>query len=152
MFFKKNYEAEQLYKKAVDCQENKELYVKYLKEAASLGYVPAQLSLGNFDDMILSKVDFSVRSQNVFRSNNIVYLSDLIRFTERDFLRMPNLGRKSLDEIKSFLEFKGLNFGFKLPETNSEQNNSDTSDILYLNFDHMLYQFRSSKIENHHHL
>ena len=29
--------------------------------------------------------------------------------------------------------FKGLNFGFKLPETNSEQNNSDTSDILYLN-------------------
>ena len=46
MFFKKNYEAEKLYKKAL-LQENKELYVKYLKKAASLGYVPAQLSLGN---------------------------------------------------------------------------------------------------------
>ena len=60
---------------------------------------------------------------------------------------MPNLGRKTFNEIKSFLEFKGLNFGFKLPETISKTNNSDVSDILYINLPKKI-EIKDQKLSN----
>src|SRR2546430_17228441 len=51
----------------------------------------------------------------LFRSaENIYYIGDLIQRTENELLKTPNLGRKSLNEIKEVLASKGLTLGMKL--------------------------------------
>ena len=57
---------------------------------------------------------FSVRSANCLKAENIYYIGDLIQRTENELLKTPNLGRKSLNEIKEVLASKGLTLGMKL--------------------------------------
>jgi DNA-directed RNA polymerase subunit alpha len=45
---------------------------------------------------------------------DINYLGDLVQFSENELLRTPNLGKKSLTEIKELLEARGLKFGLAL--------------------------------------
>ena len=59
-------------------------------------------------DEYLFDFSWSVRSQNVMKSNNIFYLQDLLKFTGDDLLNLPNFGRKSLKEIEDFLEHRSL--------------------------------------------
>lgn len=59
-------------------------------------------------DEKLSDFEFSVRTTNVFQVNNIVFLSDLMEFSEAELLRFPNFGRKSLTEVKEFLAERDL--------------------------------------------
>ena len=54
-------------------------------------------------DKPISSFDWSVRTANVFKTNNIEKLSDLAGLTENDFLSLPNFGRKSLAEIETTL-------------------------------------------------
>jgi len=66
-----------------------------------------------FDKNLLKKVDdleFSVRSANCLKNDNITYIGDLVQRTEADMLRTPNFGRKSLNEIKEVLENMNLTF------------------------------------------
>ena len=55
-----------------------------------------------------------MRSANCLNAENIFYIGDLIQRTENELLKTPNLGRKSLNEIKEVLASRGLTLGMKL--------------------------------------
>lgn len=70
-----------------------------------------------FDPLLLRPVDdleLTVRSANCLKAENIFYIGDLIQRTENDLLKTPNLGKKSLTEIKDILATKGLSLGMRL--------------------------------------
>ena len=77
------------------------------------------------DPIMLRPVDeleLTVRSANCLKAENIHYIGDLVTRMESDLLRTPNLGKKSLNEIKEVLLSRGLSLGLILdnwpPETN----------------------------------
>jgi DNA-directed RNA polymerase subunit alpha len=91
----------------------------------------AQLEGGDIDNIVISSLrgstqfdpvlfrpvddlDLTVRSANCLKAENIYYIGDLILRTENELLKMPNLGRKSLNEIKEVLASRGLSLGLKL--------------------------------------
>lgn len=83
-----------------------------------------------FDPVLLRPVDdleLTVRSANCLKAENIFYIGDLIQRTEVELLKTPNLGKKSLTEIKDILALKGLSLGMKLekwpPENLLDQSN-----------------------------
>ena len=66
------------------------------------------------DPILLRPVDdleLTVRSANCLKAENIHYIGDLVQRNESDLLKAPNLGRKSLNEIKDILSEKGLSLG-----------------------------------------
>lgn len=70
-----------------------------------------------FDPILLRPVDdleLTVRSANCLKAENIFYIGDLIQRTEVELLKTPNLGKKSLTEIKDILALKGLSLGMRL--------------------------------------
>ncbi len=80
---------------------------------------PGEASPGSpqVDPLLLQPVDdleLTVRSANCLKAENIYYIGDLIQRTETELLKTPNLGRKSLNEIKDVLASKGLTLGMKL--------------------------------------
>ncbi len=77
----------------------------------------AEVSEAAVDPMLLRPVDdleLTVRSANCLKAENIYYIGDLIQRTETELLKTPNLGRKSLNEIKEVLASRGLTLGMKL--------------------------------------
>jgi len=69
------------------------------------------------DPILLRPVDdleLTVRSANCLKAENIFYIGDLIQRTENELLKTPNLGRKSLNEIKEVLASRGLTLGMTL--------------------------------------
>ena len=69
------------------------------------------------DPVLLRPVDdleLTVRSANCLKAESIYYIGDLIQRNESDLLKAPNLGRKSLNEIKEILLVKGLSLGMKV--------------------------------------
>ena len=69
------------------------------------------------DPILLRPVDdleLTVRSANCLKAENIFYIGDLIQRTEVELLKTPNLGKKSLSEIKYVLSSKGLSLGMKV--------------------------------------
>jgi DNA-directed RNA polymerase subunit alpha len=86
------------------------------------------------DPVLLRPVDdleLTVRSANCLKAENIFYIGDLIQRTEVELLKTPNLGRKSLTEIKDILALKGLSLGMRLenwpPESLAEHHNQSVS-------------------------
>ena len=78
---------------------------------------PAPRGGASFDPILLRPVDeleLTVRSANCLKAENIYYIGDLIQRTENELLKTPNLGRKSLNEIKEVLASRGLTLGMKL--------------------------------------
>ena len=66
------------------------------------------------DPVLVRPVDdleLTVRSANCLKAENIYFIGDLIQRNEHDLLKAPNLGRKSLNEIKDILASKGLSLG-----------------------------------------
>jgi DNA-directed RNA polymerase subunit alpha len=89
-------------------------------ESGELGAIinePSPRSLQQFDPILLRPVDeleLTVRSANCLKAENIYYIGDLIQRTENELLKTPNLGRKSLNEIKEVLASRGLTLGMRL--------------------------------------
>lgn len=70
-----------------------------------------------FDPIYLRPVDdleLTVRSANCLKAENIHYIGDLIQKTEVELLKTPNLGKKSLTEIKNVLASHALSLGMRL--------------------------------------
>jgi len=71
-----------------------------------------------FNKNLLRKVDeleLSVRSMNCLKNDNIIYIGDLVQKSEGEMLRTPNVGRKSLNEIKEVLTGMSLYLGMEIP-------------------------------------
>lgn len=62
----------------------------------------------------LADIDFSVRTANCMRNNNILNVGDLIQLSEAQLLELPNFGQKSLRELLGFLHNLGLSLGSKV--------------------------------------
>ena len=77
------------------------------KQASAVGVDP--ILLRPIDDL-----ELTVRSANCLKAENIYYIGDLIQRTEVELLKTPNLGKKSLAEIKEVLAQRGLSLGSKL--------------------------------------
>ncbi|WP_416053554.1 DNA-directed RNA polymerase subunit alpha [Candidatus Purcelliella pentastirinorum] len=70
-----------------------------------------------FDPILMRSVDdleLTVRSANCLKAESIHYIGDLVQRTEVELLKTPNLGKKSLTEIKDVLSSKGLSLGIRL--------------------------------------
>lgn len=70
-----------------------------------------------FEPVFLQPVDdleLTVRSANCLKAENIFYIGDLVQRAESALLKTPNLGKKSLQEIKDVLAQRGLSLGMKL--------------------------------------
>jgi DNA-directed RNA polymerase subunit alpha len=80
-----------------------------------------------YDPILLRPVDdleLTVRSANCLKAENIYLIGDLIQRTEVELLKTPNLGKKSLTEIKDVLATRGLSLGMRLenwPPENIEE-------------------------------
>jgi DNA-directed RNA polymerase subunit alpha len=91
-----------------------------LSTFADIKATPAQIEqpkTPQVDPILLRPVDdleLTVRSANCLKAENIYYIGDLIQRTETELLKTPNLGRKSLNEIKEVLASRGLTLGMKL--------------------------------------
>lgn len=69
------------------------------------------------DPILLRPVDdleLTVRSANCLKAENILLIGDLVQRTEVELLKTPNLGKKSLTEIKDVLADRGLSLGLRL--------------------------------------
>ncbi len=69
------------------------------------------------DPILLRPVDdleLTVRSANCLKAEDIYYIGDLVQRTEVELLKTPNLGKKSLTEIKDVLATRGLSLGLRL--------------------------------------
>ena len=79
--------------------------------------VASQQTEPEIDPILLRPVDdleLTVRSANCLKAESIYYIGDLIQRTEVELLRTPNLGKKSLTEIKDVLASRGLSLGMRL--------------------------------------
>ncbi len=86
-------------------------------ELEQIEEVKPQPKSDDFDPVLLSAVDeldLTVRSANCLKAEQIYYIGDLIQKSEQELLRTPNLGRKSLNEIKEVLTSKGLELGTEI--------------------------------------
>ncbi|QJC31276.1 DNA-directed RNA polymerase subunit alpha [Enterobacteriaceae endosymbiont of Macroplea mutica] len=78
-----------------------------------------------FDPILLHSVDdleLTVRSANCLKAEAIQLIGDLVQRTEVELLKTPNLGKKSLTEIKDILATKGLTLGMRLKNWPSKNN------------------------------
>jgi DNA-directed RNA polymerase subunit alpha len=69
------------------------------------------------DPVLLRPIDdleLTVRSANCLKAESILYIGDLVQRTEVELLKTPNLGKKSLTEIKDVLAQHELSLGTKL--------------------------------------
>lgn len=76
-----------------------------------------QPSVAGVDPSLLRPIDdleLTVRSANCLKAESIYYIGDLVQRTEVELLKTPNLGKKSLTEIKEVLAARGLSLGMKL--------------------------------------
>lgn len=78
---------------------------------------PANKPKVEVDPVLLRPVDdleLTVRSANCLKAENIYYIGDLVQRSETELLKTPNLGKKSLTEIKDVLASKGLELGMNI--------------------------------------
>jgi DNA-directed RNA polymerase subunit alpha len=90
------------------------VFVDLEAEEAEVAAISAEPDI---DPILLRPVDdleLTVRSANCLKAESIYYIGDLIQRTEVELLKTPNLGKKSLTEIKDVLASRGLSLGMRL--------------------------------------
>lgn len=78
---------------------------------------PKYAAKPEIDPLLLRPVDdleLTVRSANCLKAEDIYYIGDLVQRTEAELLKTPNLGKKSLSEIKNVLAERGLALGIRI--------------------------------------
>ena len=63
---------------------------------------------------LVDDLELTARSANCLKGENIFHIGDLVQHNEHSLLRTPNLGKKSLNEIKAVLAAKNLSLGTKI--------------------------------------
>ena len=107
-------EPEDAVRRAATIQhEQISVFVQLEETARSAGDIAEE----KIDPLLLRPVDdleLTVRSANCLKAENIYYIGDLIQRTEVELLKTPNLGKKSLTEIKDVLASRGLSLGVRM--------------------------------------
>lgn len=104
---------EAIRKAATILQEQLSVFVDLTAETQT----PEEEAASDIDPILLRPVDdleLTVRSANCLKAENIYYIGDLIQRTEVELLKTPNLGKKSLTEIKDVLAQQALSLGMRL--------------------------------------
>ena len=60
--------------------------------------------------MTIEELDLSIRSMNCLKRASIATVMELTQKTEEDMMKIKNLGKKSLKEVKEKLQSMGLGF------------------------------------------
>jgi len=81
----------------------------------------ADAEINDFLLMRIEEMEFSQRASNCLKSENIIYVHQLVTRSEQSLLRVPNLGRKSLDEINAVLLANGLRVGMNISKPTIKQ-------------------------------
>ncbi len=104
---------EAIRKAATILQEQLSVFVDLKAES----HAQEEEAASDIDPILLRPVDdleLTVRSANCLKAENIYYIGDLIQRTEVELLKTPNLGKKSLTEIKDVLAQQALSLGMRL--------------------------------------
>ena len=108
----------------IDCEEAVKLAANILADQLSVfidfkarQVVEVEQKSQEIDPVLLRPIDdleLTVRSANCLKAESILYIGDLVQRTEVELLKTPNLGKKSLTEIKDVLASHDLSLGMKL--------------------------------------
>jgi DNA-directed RNA polymerase subunit alpha len=108
----------------IDCEEAVKLAANILADQLSVFIdfkarqeVEVEQKAQEIDPVLLRPIDdleLTVRSANCLKAESILYIGDLVQRTEVELLKTPNLGKKSLTEIKDVLASHDLSLGMKL--------------------------------------
>jgi len=108
----------------IDCEDAVKLAANILADQLSVFVdfkarqeVEVELKSHEIDPVLLRPIDdleLTVRSANCLKAESILYIGDLVQRTEVELLKTPNLGKKSLTEIKDVLASNDLSLGMKL--------------------------------------
>lgn len=85
-----------------------------LKSSPILKDIADQQAVNPIFTRPVDDLELTVRSANCLKAESIYFIGDLVQRTENDLLKTPNLGKKSLTEIKSVLASHGLSLGMRL--------------------------------------
>ncbi|MDA7461680.1 hypothetical protein N8914_06705 [Planktomarina temperata] len=105
---KKMYAITQCPLKNFDLDQEKFSELQLVIDANNQNHTNKFNSFVDVGDVELSNVNFSVRTRNVLKAANIVFLSDLLQSDSADLLNIQNSGRKTVNEIQNYLKFRGL--------------------------------------------
>lgn len=67
----------------------------------------------------IDDLELGVRSTNCLKAENVYYIGDLVQRGESELMKTPNLGKKSLNEIKEALKAHDLELGMTLDNWSS---------------------------------
>lgn len=112
-------EPEDAIRRAATILQNQLDTFVYLVETKGEVERPSEPEMPAIDPILLRPVDdleLTVRSANCLKAENIMLIGDLIQRTEVELLKTPNLGKKSLNEIKDVLATRGLSLGHRLED------------------------------------
>jgi DNA-directed RNA polymerase subunit alpha len=89
-----------------------ELFVELSEKAQSQDILAETVEepKNKYQDMTIEELDLSVRSYNCLKRANIATVIELTQKTEEDMMKVRNLGKKSLKEVKEKLQAIGLGF------------------------------------------
>lgn len=95
------------------------VFVDLEAEAAQAAAAPGKKELSPILFRPIDDLELTVRSANCLKAENIYYIGDLVQRTEMELMKTPNLGKKSLNEIKEALRSHELDLGMKLENWSS---------------------------------
>ncbi|MDD3763851.1 MAG: DNA-directed RNA polymerase subunit alpha [Nevskiales bacterium] len=95
------------------------VFVDLEAEAAQAVAAPGKKELSPILFRPIDDLELTVRSANCLKAENIYYIGDLVQRTEMELMKTPNLGKKSLNEIKEALKAQELELGMKLDNWSS---------------------------------
>ncbi|MFT4046243.1 MAG: DNA-directed RNA polymerase subunit alpha [Solimonas sp.] len=95
------------------------VFVDLEAEAAQAAAVPGKKELSPILFRPIDDLELTVRSANCLKAENIYYIGDLVQRTEMELMKTPNLGKKSLNEIKEALRSHELDLGMRLENWSS---------------------------------
>lgn len=78
------------------------------------GVKPATGSLDPILFRPIDELELTVRSANCLKAESVYYIGELVQRTENELMKTPNLGKKSLNEIKEALRAHDLELGMRL--------------------------------------
>lgn len=106
---------------AVTERERSERKAAILKQVSDLARIESAALLQHTSSpapellsLDINDLEITVHTANCLKADNMRYIGDVVQHTETELLKTPNLGHKSLREVKEVLESRGLSLGMKI--------------------------------------